>query len=58
MYHETQNMRNAGQLLCRHETYGAEYPSDVSVPVPRVFHYVTSEEMYFIDHQWYDENHV
>ena len=27
--------------------------------VPRVFHYVTSEEMYFIDYQWYEcENHV
>ena len=29
MYHGTHNVRSAGELLCRHEAYGAQYPSDV-----------------------------
>ena len=52
MYHGTHNVQNAAQHLCRHEPYAAEHESEVSVP--RVFHFVSAEDMYFIDRQWYD----
>ena len=52
MYHGTHNVQNAAQHLSRHEPYAAEHESEVSVP--RVFHFVSAEDMYFIDSQWYD----
>ena len=52
MYHGTHNVQNAAQHLCRQEPYAAKHESEVSVP--RVFHFVSAEDMYFIDRQWYD----
>ena len=52
MYHGRHNVQNAAQHMCRHEPYAAEHESEVSVP--RVFHFVTAKDMYFIDRQWYD----
>ena len=49
MYHGTHNVQNAAQHLCRHEPYAAEHESEVSVP--RVFHFVSAEDMYFVDRQ-------
>ena len=52
LYHQTHNIHNAAQHLCRHEPYAADHESEVSVP--RVFHYATAEDMFFIDRQWYE----
>ena len=52
MYHFTDDIHNGGQHLCRHEPCAPEHESELSVP--RVFHYVSAEDMFFIDRQWYD----
>ena len=52
MYHDTHNVQNAAQHLCRHEPHADEHEMEVSVP--RVFQFATAEDVYFIDRQWYD----
>ena len=55
LYHSAPRVPEDADHLCKHEAYGYENPAEVSVP--KTFHYVSPEAMFFIDQKWYECPH-